>query len=226
MTTAWLPEQHGVRSVARDAQGRVRVDTFLGKYKTKSPNGVTSDVERHYISICDPVAKKSIQLDTIAKTATIREFFSSLAIPTAKENEIQESFCTRYFNSRRHFQEIQSEDLGNRLIEGFNAHGVRTILMTQSSRNGVLKSVQSYTEEWCSDELGAVLLKAFGREADAGSGYRRETGFANIVRSEPESSLFEIPSDYTIVESAERNRTLLSRPLLQPTPAPSDTKPQ
>lgn len=222
--TAALVPQQGARSVARDSQGRVRMDMFLGKYKTTSPDGATSDVERHYISICDPVTKKSIQLDTVSKTATIREFLSTPPSPNPPPTEVQQSFCTRYFSLRRHFQETGSEDLGNRLIDGFNAHGVRTMLVTQASQKGVLKSVEAYTEEWCSDELGAVLLKVFG--TGVASGHRRETGFANIVRSEPDASLFEIPPDYTIVERAtEGNRPVLGRPLLRPIPAPPDSKP-
>lgn len=225
VTAALLPQQ-GARSVSRDSQGRVRIDMFLGKYKTKSPDGVTSEVERHYVSICDPVAKKSIQLDTISKTATIREFLSPPVPPNPPTGEVQQSFCNRYFSSRRHFQEIESQDLGNRLIEGFNAHGVRTILMTQASQKGVMKSMESYTEEWCSDELGAVVLKVFG--TGVASGHRRETGFTNIVRNEPDSSLFEIPPDYTVVERAtEGNRPVLGRPLLRPMPQPTESgKPQ
>ena len=101
--TAALLLQQGARFVARDSQGRVRIDMFLGKYKTKSPDGATSEEERHYISICDPVGKKSIQLDTIIKTATIRKFLSTPAPPNPPPSEPQQSFCTRYFSSRRHF---------------------------------------------------------------------------------------------------------------------------
>lgn len=224
-TTALVPQQ-GTRSVARDSQGRVRMDMFLGKYRTKSPDGATNEVERHYISICDPVTKKSIQLDTVSKTATIREFLSTPVPPNPPPNETQQSFCTRYFSLRRHFQETGSEDLGYRLIDSFNAHGVRTMLVSQASQKGVLKSVEAYTEEWCSDELGAVLLKVFA--TGVGSGHRRETGFANIVRGEPDASLFEIPPDYTVVERAtEGNRPVLGRPMLRPMPQPAESnKPQ
>jgi hypothetical protein len=157
--TAALAPQQGARSVSRDSRGRIRMDISLGKFKTKSPDGTTSDVERHYISICDPVAKKSIQLDTISKTATIREFLSTPVPPNPPPSEAQQSFCTRYFSSRRHFQEIESQDLGNQFIEGINAHGVRTTLMTQASQKGALKSVESYTG-------GVVLGRAWGRSAE------------------------------------------------------------
>ncbi len=101
------PLSSRVHSVARDSQGRVRVDHSAGKYRTKSPDGGQSEVERHIISICDPVSRNSIRLDTVDKTAMFQAPRFHFPLPTGRPappgpgHGAPMSFCTRLFASRK-----------------------------------------------------------------------------------------------------------------------------
>ena len=53
------------------------------------------------------------------------------------------------------------------------------------------------TETWCSEELGAVILRVSGTEE---KGDTLSTAMINIQRGEPDPLLFQIPPDYRVVE--------------------------
>ena len=89
---------------------------------------------------------------------------------------------------------VQIEDLGRQAISGIDGQGLhrRYVLPAGSDAN----FPSSSTERWCSDELGAILKQIFL----AGGTRKTETVLQNIVRREPDPALFQIPSDYTIVQ--------------------------
>jgi hypothetical protein len=210
------------QSVARDSEGRVRVDRFLGKYEMKPPGGEVTQVERYHIAICDPVSEKSMQLDTATKTATVTPFYHSPVPAVPAASEVSQSFCSLYFGQPHHFQQTHPEDLGRRTIEGFDAQGVRVTTTVILSRQGERTEATSYAEDWCSDELGAVLLQVF--EPLGPHGHKREVALSNIVRREPDPALFQIPDDYTIVE--HQTGPLRPAPVSSVPPAAAPGKPQ
>jgi hypothetical protein len=187
-------------AVARDSQGRVRTDNSAGMYKAKSPGGQQTEVERRIIWICDPVSKNSIRLDTGDKTATIqRALPRPPRLPPLPVVDDQRSFCTRLFDSRKGLRFTRTEDLGRQIIEGFDAVGLREWPGSLRPTNAETHPASSYKDMWCSDQIGAVTLQSHVT-ANAKFSNKSDTLMRKIQRVEPNPSLFQIPSDYTILE--------------------------
>lgn len=94
--------------------------------------------------------------------------------------------------------ETKTEDLGTQIIEGFLADGKRT---TTTFPTGTLfpdsyGPVARVQESWFSQDLKETIL--FTQSDPLGQSISRLT---NIDRSEPDASLFRVPSDYTIVDA-------------------------
>ena len=195
--------------MARDSQGRVRTDNSAGMYKAKSPESQQTEFERHIIWICDPVSKNSIRLDTGDKTATIQRPLPRpprlLPLPVVDD---QRSFCTRLFESRKGLRYTRTEDLGHQIIEGFDAVGLREWPGSLRPTNAETQAAFSYKDMWCSDQLGAVILQ-WHVTANAKFSNKSDTLMRKIQRTEPNPSLFQIPSDYTILEREQPGGPLL-----------------
>lgn len=195
-------------AVARDSQGRVRADSSAGMYKAKSPDAQQTEVERHIIWICDPVSKNSIRLDTGDKTATIQHPFSRPSrLPPLPTVDDQRSFCTRLFDSRKGLRYTRTEDLGHQIIQGFDAVGLREWPGSLRPTNTEAQS-SSYKDMWCSDQLGAVILQSHVT-ASVKLSNKSDTLMQKIERIEPNPSLFQIPSDYTVLEREQPGGSLL-----------------
>jgi len=208
-----LPPPPGFQSVARDSQGRVRVDFSAGKYKLKTADGAETEEEKHLVNICDPASGKLIQLDTLNKTAVVQgPRFNILGKPAgdpglqpgpsgpASQVKITpQPFCRSYFNRFRQSSRNQWEDLGSQMISGVEAQGLR-ITRALPGIGGKEGQPPSSTEEiWCSEGLAAIVMRVM---VSTPGGHRQETLLKNIDRREPDAALFEIPSDYTIEERA------------------------
>lgn len=101
---------------------------------------------------------------------------------------------------------IQRESLGTRRVEGIAAVGTRvtltvppSTLRTTGPASGAATIVD---EQWAAPELG-ILISA--RHEDSRYGMI-EYRVANIRRGEPPSSLFAVPSDYSIVSGSTTSR--------------------
>ena len=90
--------------------------------------------------------------------------------------------------------DAQTEQLGERDIEGVRAEGTRTTMTIQANAIGNQAPIVIVSERWYSPELQVVVMT---RRSDPRFG---ETVYrlVNIVRAEPPADLFEIPSDYRI----------------------------
>ena len=98
---------------------------------------------------------------------------------------------------------VSREDLGERVVEGVTAPGTRTTIVLQTGTVGNEQPIAILSEQWFSPDL-QVLVSI--RHSDPRGG---ETTFrlTNIVRAEPDRSLFEVPADYTIKETGIRRRS-------------------
>lgn len=96
---------------------------------------------------------------------------------------------------------VQTEDLGSRDIEGVQATGTRRTVTIAAGVIGNEQPIQIVSERWYAPELKTVVL---ARRSDPRMGdhtYR----LTNILRGEPDPSLFQVPSDYTVhVEPTRR----------------------
>jgi hypothetical protein len=90
--------------------------------------------------------------------------------------------------------DARTEQLGERDIEGVRAEGTRTTMTIQANAIGNQAPIVIVSERWYSPELQVVVMT---RRSDPRFG---ETVYrlVNIVRAEPSTDLFEIPSDYRI----------------------------
>jgi hypothetical protein len=63
--------------------------------------------------------------------------------------------------------------------------------------NGVAGTTTSETQIWCTEELGAVLLRVMG---SAEKKRTMQIAMTNIQRVGPDPALFTIPPDYKVIE--------------------------
>lgn len=95
---------------------------------------------------------------------------------------------------------VKSESLGTRNIEGVMAEGTRTTITLPAGAIGNEREIQTVTERWFSKELGLLVMSKTSDPRTGETTYR----LTNINRQEPLRSLFEIPSDYTVEDIKTR----------------------
>jgi hypothetical protein len=84
-----------------------------------------------------------------------------------------------------------TEELGKRVIEGFEAIGTRIKRISEDQ-----PPLRASDESWVSKDAGITPLA----EA-SGPGWKHTVKIQNIRRGEPDPALFVIPSDYTVQDS-------------------------
>ncbi len=91
--------------------------------------------------------------------------------------------------------ETRTEELGVQNIEGIDAAGTRTITTIPAGAIGNERPIEVIYEKWYSNELQLVVMSKHTDPRFGEQTYR----LANIVRSEPDASLFEVPVGYKMV---------------------------
>ena len=219
--------------VARDSQGRIRVEMTMGKFKVEAGEEAGTEAVQHMITICDPVSQKLVRLDSLSKTATIMSRGpGSLrgGIQPQGGMQIQRAYCT-VFAPVPGVGALEREDLGRQIIAGWDAQGVRTTRPLHALLNGEGAAMTSTSETWCSEELGVMLLQVM--QATGPAQTKTEMKLTKIVPGEPDPALFQIPPDYRIVERVPEERksgqmgTLgISSTIQRPAPVPVEAPPQ
>ena len=92
------------------------------------------------------------------------------------------------------------EDLGRQTIEGVAATGSRTTWTIPAGAIGNLQPIKIVSEQWSSPDLHLLVLTKHSDPRTGENVYRLQ----NIVRAEPDRSLFSVPPDYTLKESGIR----------------------
>jgi TonB family protein len=90
-----------------------------------------------------------------------------------------------------------TEQLGKRKIEGVECEGTRAVTSMPAGAIGNERPIETVYETWYSPELRMTILSRRSDPRFGESTYQ----VTNIVRSEPDAALFQIPSDYTIIDS-------------------------
>ncbi|HZT28370.1 MAG TPA: hypothetical protein VFA33_00700 [Bryobacteraceae bacterium] len=163
-------------NVYRDSQGRVRTE------HTFTPPGQAA---RTMITIFDPVAGYLYRLDPQSKTAR------QIRIPTgqaaANDNPRRRGNGANAANT-------QTENLGVQTINGLAATGTRITRTIPAGAIGNVQPISIVRETWVSQELQVpVMIKS--SDPRFGTSVMQLT---NISRAEPDPSLFQVPSAYTI----------------------------
>jgi hypothetical protein len=101
----------------------------------------------------------------------------------------------------------REETLDPRVIEGVQANGHRVTTTVPAGAIGNDQPITIVSEEWVSPDLNVLVLTQHSDPRSGESTYR----LVNILRVEPDPSLFQVPSDYTIRETGIR-KVELARP--------------
>jgi len=198
-TTQVLPDGNRIDNkttgtFARDSSGRTRRDLTLpliGGYST-SGNG---NGPAHAVVINDPVEGSSYVLNENRKQARKTRLLG---------NVFRGNASNRGPNStpRPSPPNVTTESLGTQLIGGIQADGTRTTRTIPAGQIGNEKAIQVIVERWYSPDLQMdILIKR--NDPRGGTTVFQVT---NVVRSEPDASLFQVPSDYTIVNGPGGSR--------------------
>ena len=190
----------------RDSQGRTRTERTFPLPPGASAAGIDTP---SLIEISDPVAGVHYTLEPRNHTAR------KLPLPTAPLPPPPPSSATASANrSTRLLQAIvpaqrastsdsqtqrpqfSHESLGTQMIEGVLAEGSRTTVVYPIGAVGNDRPITTVSETWISLELKTVVLS---KNSDPRSG-DSTTRLTDISRSEPDPSLFQIPSDYQVVD--------------------------
>lgn len=167
---------------ARDTQGRTRREMTLPGI---GPMAASSGAPPHAVFIGDPVAGVNYILHADAKTA------DQLPMHLRKGNRNaadEPGFRKRFQN------EETTTDLGTQTINGVVAQGTRITRTIAAGQIGNVKPIVIVTERWYSSELQTYVMT---KKTDPVMG-DTVTQLTNIQRTEPDASLFKVPSDYAV----------------------------
>ena len=146
----------------------------------------------------------SVQLKTVGESAEMRQKTQHLKQAELTARAEAESVVV-YGGVISHVSEGKTtrEELGQQTIEGVLANGTRTTTVIEAGAMGNEQPIQIVSEQWYSPDLKTLVLT---RHSDPRSG-ENTFRLTNIVRSEPDRSLFTLPPDYTIKESPIRRES-------------------
>jgi hypothetical protein len=168
--------------VARDSQGR----TYEQITVTGGPLGEKGPVTMTFIT--DPVAGYAYALNSNTKVATRH----ALKTPRAGTNSWQGPRGPRGDESSD--ANRVEKDLGTQNVNGVTAQGKSIARTIPAGAIGNAQPIVSTSERWYSPDL-QIPVSAKNNDPRFGESTYSLT---NIRRSEPPSSLFQVPSDYTI----------------------------
>jgi hypothetical protein len=97
--------------------------------------------------------------------------------------------------------------LGKQSFEGVEAEGTKTVLTIPAGQIGNEQPIIIESEAWYSADLHQVVMSRHSDPRYGESTYK----LTNINRNEPDHSLFEVPSDYTVKESPSVARPMMRK---------------
>ena len=177
-------------NVFRDSSGRVRTERTVPAGRLAAGQTAAQAGTKTIVSIHDPVAGVSSDLDTTAKTAR------QMTLPNRGGNPDFQNRGGRGPNAAASDANVVTTDLGMQTINGVQATGTRVTRTIPSGQIGNAQAIQVVTETWRSADLQMPVMT---KRTDPIHG-NVVTQLTNITRSEPDPSLFQVPSDYTVTK--------------------------
>lgn len=225
-STQTLPDgnriaQKATGSTARDSMGRTRQDMSL-----PSIGNMSAANAPHLVFIRDPVAQTAYTLNLTDKTAHKLPVPPLLpAIAGQGPVHVSGTVTTQKFEAGAiaaqsiavagpgvpgpvmfktqigpaEQGDIKTEDLGVETMQGVSVHGVRTTRTIAAGQIGNDRPIDIVTEVWTSPELQTIV---YSKRTDPRTG-EQIFQLTNIQRSEPDPSLFTIPSDFKVEQGPE-----------------------
>jgi hypothetical protein len=166
----------------------------------------------------DPVAQVSYTLNLTDKTAEKMSIPSVAPGPSAATAGARQVFVTqsgavqvpdapppppaiaiaKSLGSEEH-AEVTTEDLGTETMEGLLVTGTRTTRTIPAGEIGNEKPISILTEVWTSPDLKTIV---YSKRSDPRMG-EQTFKLANIVRAEPDASLFTVPADFKLTDGPQ-----------------------
>jgi hypothetical protein len=182
---------------SRDGQGRVRMETTM-----KHPDGTSST----HVTIHDPVAGVVHNLDTQRKTSNDMTLHGppngqgrgrgpgqAGARPNGASPDVAGAGGRR---QRPTDPNVVTESLGVQTLAGVQATGTRITRTIPAGAEGNSLPIVTVHETWTSDDLKVPVMV---KTTDPRFG-TSQTQLTNIVRAEPDPSLFQVPAGYTVTK--------------------------
>jgi hypothetical protein len=220
--------QSSTGTTARDSQGRTRQDAPLPAIGNMSAANAP-----HLVFINDPVGQKTYTLNLTEKTAQSfampgadgtgmgvgvggsaegNTFFLRLKqeaeasapgqtpeISTQKTLTIMDKMDKAKAETFGEATEVDTEDLGTQTMEGVIVTGTRTTKTIPAGRIGNERPISIVIEVWTSPDLKTVVMS---KRSDPRMG-EQTFRLTNIVRAEPDASLFTVPADFKVIDGQQ-----------------------
>ena len=170
--------QESTSSIYRDSAGRVRHEMNFSALDSLTD----SAQPRHGVFISDPVAGYHYTLHADTKTA--------VRMPAPSFGSVKELGSQPPLDG----EEVATESLGTRMIEGVSAEGTRITKTIPVGARGNDKAIKIVIERWHSPELQVDVLV---KHSDPWRG-DSTVQLTKISRTEPAASLFAVPADYAV----------------------------
>jgi hypothetical protein len=213
-------------TTARDSQGRTRQDAPL-----PAIGNMAAANAPHFVFINDPVGQKTYTLNLTEKTAQsfamprassgtgagvgtggsveANTLFLKLKqeaeasasgqtpeIATQKSSIMMDKVKAETFGEAT---EVSTEDLGTQTMEGVLVTGTRTTKTIPTGQIGNEKPISIVIEVWTSPDLKTVVMS---KRSDPRMG-EQTFRLTNIVRVEPDASLFTVPADFKVIDGQQ-----------------------
>jgi len=181
---------------ARDSQGRTRRDMTLPAI---GPFAASGETPPHMVEINDAVAGVHYILDPSRKIAHKMERRGhgkhaniTTSGPGADDQSAGVAIVVQPGPNDKN--EVTTTSLGTQTINGVEAQGTRYTRTIPAGQIGNSKPITIVTERWYSPDLQMVVMS---KRTDPMNG-NSVTQVTNIQRGEPDPTLFQVPSDYTV----------------------------
>jgi len=179
----------------RDSEGRTRREETLGNL-----NGLLQQTSpRQMVFIDDPVAGANYALDGTRKSAT-RSVFHTAAAPAGQHGGPGRGRGPWGNAAARNSANVKTENLGTQMVAGVLAQGTRVTRTIPAGQIGNDQPLQVVNETWYSADLQMVVMR---KSSDPRRG-EVIMQVQNLNRSEPASTLFQVPADYKVNEVQRR----------------------
>ena len=175
-------------TIYRDSQGRTRLEESFNHFGPMPASGNAGPM----VFINDPVGGTDYILNSTKKTAL--EFNR----PTRTGKGVGPGGEPRGANANN--PNVKTESLGTQTIDGVTAEGTRVTRTIPAGRVGNANPIQIVFERWYSPDL-QMVVKSVESNPEFGTTTFQLT---NINRSEPDPSLFQVPSDYAMSNAKPR----------------------
>jgi hypothetical protein len=200
-------------NIARDSQGRTRQDASLPAIGNLSATDAP-----HLVFIQDPVTQTAYTLNLTDKTAQKlpalpanittsgplsggpgKAIMQMGSVVSAGGPPPPAIMMQRTFIANNDQGQVNTEDLGSQTMEGVQVTGVRTTRTIPAGEIGNDRPISIVTEVWTSPDLKTIV---YSKRSDPRMG-EQTFRLTNIVRSEPDASLFTVPPDFKLVDGPQ-----------------------